>query len=393
MAVNFGITPNGFVAPTYEEILDSVQDDFQSKFGNDISLESNSNFGILSRLIAWREVMMIQELQQIYYSAFVSTATDTALDRLGSNVGINRKVATPSIANIVITSEDEYLIQAGEQFETEDGIVFDLLNDVMTAQQKDGTYSGVGQVQSEDTGAMNNVSANTITVVSNPDDNIDTVTNPEKAQGGEDREDDEMYRQRIILENAAKPGPTANGIRSALLNLSGVREVGIVQNPKDEIDSSGNPPYSVHIYVLGGKEQEIAQTLADHIAAGVTLTGSKTVTVTDATGNPRDISFDFATDKQIFVQININTNDKWNNDDDKQALQQSIADSVNNLQMGQTVYLTKLYPTVYGFDGVSEASVKIGLSKVSLGLDDIKVEQFEVPHCDLDNIEVVTNGN
>ncbi|MES5125427.1 hypothetical protein ABVC46_13505 [Lactobacillus crispatus] len=31
---------------------------------------------------------MIQELQQNYYAAFISTATDTSLDRVGSNMGV-----------------------------------------------------------------------------------------------------------------------------------------------------------------------------------------------------------------------------------------------------------------------------------------------------------------
>ena len=63
LSQNWGLTENGFIAPSYEEVLDSVEDDFISKFGTDIVLTSNSNFGILARLIAWRETLMIQELQ------------------------------------------------------------------------------------------------------------------------------------------------------------------------------------------------------------------------------------------------------------------------------------------------------------------------------------------
>ena len=71
LSQNWGLTENGFIAPSYEEVLDSVEDDFISKFGTDIVLTSNSNFGILARLIAWRETLMIQELQKNYYSAFM----------------------------------------------------------------------------------------------------------------------------------------------------------------------------------------------------------------------------------------------------------------------------------------------------------------------------------
>ena len=41
MASDFGLHKRGFVAPTYEEVLDSVMDDFQQRFGTDIVLTSN----------------------------------------------------------------------------------------------------------------------------------------------------------------------------------------------------------------------------------------------------------------------------------------------------------------------------------------------------------------
>ncbi|MBP2057905.1 putative phage protein gp47/JayE [Lactobacillus colini] len=389
MALKFGITENGFVAPTYEEILDSVEDDFQSKFGSDIVLTSNSNLGIIARLIAWRETSMIQELQQVYYSAFISTATESALDRLGSNAGIPRKVASPSFAEIVITTEEEYLIQAGEQFETEDGIVFNLLTDVLTTKQKDGTWQGIGQVQSDETGDFNNVEANKITIISNPDDEVINVTNPAPATGGQETETDSTYRNRLILENSAKPGPTASGIKSALLNLPGVREVGIVENSENKVDEYGNPPYTVHIYVLGGKGQEIADTLSKHIAAGVTLTGSKNYTVVDDSGNKKGISFDFAQNKPIYVKVEISANAKWNTDSSSDEIKKAIAENINSLEMGQTVHLTKLYPAIYGIEGVEEASVTLGIDSNSLGSTDITCKKFEAPSCDEDNVEVV----
>lgn len=191
-----GITDTGFQAPTYEETLDSLQDEFIAAYGSDLQLTPNSTVGILTALIAKRLTSCSQSTQETYYNSFVNTAHGTALDRLGSNFDVRRKVATHSTAEITIRTEGEYLIQAGEQFETEDGIIFNLLNDVLT--EKDptppvppsvrdvdtsddtgtdtdpdedddidepepvGDYVGVGIVQSDETGSMNNVLANTI---------------------------------------------------------------------------------------------------------------------------------------------------------------------------------------------------------------------------------------
>lgn len=392
MAIKFGLTNTGYIAPTYAEWLDDVEDDFRSRFGDDIAITSNSNFGILARILAWRLTEISQQMEQVYYSGFYSTANDSALDRLGANIGVPRKVARPAHTDIKIQTDGEYLIQAGEQFETDDGIVFDLTQDVVTTQSTDGNWYGTGTLESEETGTMNNVEANTITVISNPDDNVLSVNNPENVSDGQDDEDDESYRNRLIMENTAKPGPTENGIKSALSNLTGVREVSIVSNDTDKVDSYGNLPESIHIYLLGGNGQDIANTLIDCLPAGCVLNGSQAVNATDMSGNEKTIKFDFATDKPIYVKVNIQTNDQWNADSGASQIKEQIAQAISNLNMGQKVFLTKMYPIVYNIDGVDEATISIGTSKSNLSSSNITVERFEAPSCDLQNIEVVVNG-
>lgn len=392
MAIKFGLTNRGYIAPTFAEWLDDIEDDFRSRFGDDIVITSNSNFGILARIFAWRLTEISQQMEYVYNSGFYSTAMDSALDRLGANIGVPRKVARPAHTDIKIQTDGQYLIQAGEQFETDDGIVFDLTQDVVTAQSTDGNWYGTGTLESEETGTMNNVEANTITVISNPDDNILSVTNPENASDGQDDEDDESYRNRLIMENTAKPGPTENGIKSALSNLTGVREVSIVSNDTDHVDMYGNLPESVHIYILGGNKQDIADTLVNRLPAGCVLNGSQVVDTVDVSGNKKTIKFDFATDKPIFVKVNVKTNDAWNVDSGASQIQQQVAQFISSLDMGQTVFLTKMYPIVYSIDGVDEATISIGTSQSNLSSSDITVERFEAPSCDLQNIEVVVNG-
>lgn len=421
-----GVTDTGFKVATYDEMLDSLQDELMSAYGNDIQLTPNSTIGILSALMAKRLTSCSQSTQQAFYNSFVNTANGTALDRLGSNFDVKRKVATHAIAEVTIRTEEEYLVQAGEQFETEDGIIFNLINDVITekdpnppvppsARDEDtpndsdesndndsdgddddtddpepvGNYVGVGIVQSDEVGTMNNVLANTITVVSNPDDNIVSVTNLQSAGGGQDGETDEAYRKRIIIENVAKPGSTENGIYSALMNLSGVKQVGFAPNKTGETDEDGNPPYSEHIYVLGGNRQEIAETLYKYVAAGTTLAGDEVVQVTDVNGFKTEIRFSFAKELSIFVKLHVRSNSNWNADSDSDALKQAVADSINELRMGKTVYSTRLYSSIYNFDGVEEALVEVGRSKDDLATNvDIKANRFEIPTCVKSNIEI-----
>lgn len=392
LSQNWGLTENGFVAPSYEEVLDSVEDDFISKFGTDIVLTSNSNFGILARLIAWRETLMIQELQKNYYSAFISTATDTSLDRVGSNIDVGRKVEHSASALIEVTTDGEYLIEAGENFETEDGYVFELERDITTTQQPDGSWKGTGWVESDEPGAMYNVEANKITLESNPDDNVLSVTNPEPANGGQDFEDDETYRARLLEENEAKPGPTAWGMKSALMELPGVRDVNPVENDKGYPNKWGDDPYSVHIYILGGNDNDIAHTIVNHMAAGITLVGSRAMDVMDATGNPRTVHFDHAIDKPVYVKVTLKVNEGWNDDEGADDVKAAIADYINHLIIGKTLFLTRLYPLVYSVDGVDEAIITIGTNKANLGSNDIVNDINQAVSCDESNIEVDVNG-
>ena len=388
---NFGLTDQGYLAPSYEELLDSVQDDFLRVFPSDLVLTSNSNAGILSRLIAWREYEQIQAQQQVYYSAFVSTATGSALDRLGANVDLPRKVDRPAKATLTIVTDGEYLIEAGTKFETEDGYIFDLTDDVVSTQKGD-VWQAIGNAEAEDTGEITNVEPNTITIVYDPDESIISVTNPEKASGGQDYEEDPQYRARLIAEIANRPSPTLNGVRSALLNVQGVREVNIVENQFATADKYGNPPYSVHIYCLGGNKQDRADCLIDHIAVGVTLTGATYCDAIDATGNTKRVYFDFATDRPISVQVKLKTNAEWNVDEGKDYVKETVVDFINQLEMGDTVYLTKLYPQIYAIAGIDDAKILIGKSKDTLSADDIVLDEFEAPSCKTDDVEVDLNG-
>ena len=388
----WGLTSAGFHVPSFQEILSAWQNGMISAIDPDLVMTTNSNAGVLSHIFARREKAMWEQMQLEYYSAFISTATGASLDYIGGNLGLKRKVDMPSFAQIKIVTQEEYLIQAGEQYETEDGYQFTLLKDVLTKKDEDGTWSGIGWVQSEDTGQETNVSADSITIESNPDDEVISVTNPEEAGGGQDYEDDDTYRERLRMENAARPGATAAGIRSALMNLPGVREVNIVQNPFAEANKYGDPPYSVHIYCLGGNKQDIAECLADYIAAGITMVGGQELMVKDATSNPLKINFDFATEKQVYVKVEINVNDSWNVDQGADDVKASVADYIGDLEMGNPLYITRLYGPVYAIDGVDDAIIQIGTEPDQLAENDIKQKDFEVARCDPNNVEVVVNG-
>lgn len=388
MSLNFGLSETGFVAPTYEELLDDIESDFQTKFGTDIALGANTNFGILARSFAWYLYQLIGQLQDVYYSAFVSTASGTALDRLANNVGITRKVAMPATGQLLITTDGEYLLQAGEEFETEGGVLYELIGDTTTTLQADGkTYSAMADVQCEDTGELGNAPAGTVTLMANPDDMVLSVTNPQPMGGGQDDETDEAFRARIISESKSTESATVGGLETALSNLPGVKQVkiSVAEN------TSGNASDLVYIYVLGGSGQQIADAIAEHVALGTQLRGSETYQVADYTGVKRDYSFSWATSVSIYAQVKITKNNAWNTETSAGEVQEAIADYINGLTMGSTVRWTKLFPAIYAIDGVEEAEVTIGKTADSLASADIALANEEAPTCSVDQVKVVVS--
>lgn len=387
MAINkAGMDSTGFRVPTYEEILDQIEQQFQEKWQNP-ALTPNSQFGMLARQMAFGFSELWQSVQDVFYSGFIATASGTALDRLGANVGIPRKVARPAKGEITVTTDGEYLLQAGETFETEDGNVYDLTDDLMTTQQKDGSFVGTGEIQAQETGRFGNVLAHSVTVIGNPDENVLSVDNPESLEGGQDQETDSDYRRRLLIENNANPSATVNGIKSALLDVDGVTQVNLVSNSTDKADEYGNPAYTMHVYVLGGVKEDIAKALAKYTGFGPVFVGTQAVDVADMTGQIHTYHFDYALEVPVYVNIDLKTNSNFNQDS-VDTIKQNIVDYIDSLEMGDKLVLTRLYEPVYQIDGVVEASITAGQSQDSLNQDDIAVKPLESVKCQLDNVKV-----
>ena len=132
------------------------------------------------------------ELDRIADKAFVETAQGDDLDRVGADYGIERREEAPAIVYLEITGDEFAVINQNVK------AVYNNL--VFTVQEyKKINSSGVATVKAkcETMGVIGNVPANTITEFLTDYAGLKTVTNPEPSYDGFNREDDEIYRQRI----------------------------------------------------------------------------------------------------------------------------------------------------------------------------------------------------
>lgn len=176
----------------------TVQDDIIQRINERLKVEANLlEGGFAQDIIASiaYELANIEEteLNRIVDRTFVSTAEGEDLDRVGADYGIERRQESAAIVYLEITGDEFAVINQNVK------AIYNNL--VFTVQEyKKINSSGVALVKAKcDTlGVIGNVPADTITQFLTNYAGLRTVTNPEPSYDGFDKEDDEIYRQRII---------------------------------------------------------------------------------------------------------------------------------------------------------------------------------------------------
>lgn len=397
---------NGYVIQDYNETLNDIKADFMQKFGSDIDLSDDSVFGGFANILAQDYQDKDKNAEAIYWSLFTLTATGSELDDKGANSGIYRKPATNSFVTLTIQgyvdSDNPTVITADDgEFSTADGKVFKILNDVTidqpysNLQDEDGNQLGQVDVQaiSVDTGSQTNVTAHSIVNAEQSIDGFYSVTNNEPSTGGQDTETDDSFRNRLLANNLYMPNSTPNGLVNAIRNLDSVIDARLIENNTMNVDEFGNQPMSAHFYVIGGNDDDIAQTILKYMPPLMRTNGNVVKTATDIAGTKYEIRFDHAQNVQIYVKVNINVDDSsFNTDTGLSEIKQNIINYFSDLRMGSTVDFTKLFAPCYSVSGVTGVTLALGKDKNNLVQNqNVQTTDFELPVVSSDSIDIEIN--
>lgn len=176
----------------------TTQENIQERITNRLTIEANKTEGGFAQdiigSVSFELANVYQtEIVNLLDKAFVKTAQGEYLDLLGADYGIPRREAQASIVELEITGDEFSIVNQDVK------VVYN--NIIFTIQEfKKINSSGVVQVKAlcDTKGTIGNVEANTIIEFLTEYQGLKTVTNPNAAYDGFDREDDEIYRQRII---------------------------------------------------------------------------------------------------------------------------------------------------------------------------------------------------
>lgn len=309
--MTFGINPEGFELKRFEDIqtelyaiLEQIED---PETGETLDLsDENSPFSLVINALIDDDAKIWEALQDVYTQFDPSSAVQASLESLVQLNGITRQTGTFSTAPIDVTGDIGATIPAGQQISSgQDGApVWITTADILL----NGSGLGSGTVQAAEKGPTVAL-AGSLTTILTPVVGWDTVTNPLDAALGSNPETDAELRSRRDKSTETPSVAPVEAIFGNLSNLDGVEFARVFINNTLTTDSRGIPGKRIAAVVVGGDDQEIAETLFLRSPAGAGYFGNTTITLTDIQGEDYGIAFIRPDEIDIEVQVDLTVTD------------------------------------------------------------------------------------
>lgn len=271
------VTPQGFIAPTREDITAGLWQMFKDAFGDKLTIDERTPQGqlvtSLTAVLRDKDAQLI-ELGNNFDPRY---AVGKWQEALGAIYFLDRSEPKPSVVQL----EFEGLNGAVVPIDTES--LDDNDNVWITTQQ--GTIDSTGHVllwaKCETVGPISAVADSIDRLVDAPTD-VDRVTNPSPAVAGsleESRLDYEIRRAESVAANAQLINSAVHG---AVFRLPGVIDVRVIDNPTDNAITVGATNYpmirnSLLVSVVGGDDYAIAGRIMTEGGTGCSFVGNTDV--------------------------------------------------------------------------------------------------------------------
>ena len=165
-----------------------------------------------------------------YRMSMIHTAEGEFLDNFGDMAGVHRYGSSGSVGEVTFTrlgtdTSQAIVIADGTQVSTEDAISFIVDNDGEDLVLESGMTTITANVLCEQEGTYTNVLSNTIVLVIGDLGSLVSVNNANDFTGGTDIEEDDDYRNRILLSPYEVPAGSLKWYENTALTLESVHDV------------------------------------------------------------------------------------------------------------------------------------------------------------------------
>ncbi len=379
----YGVTLQGFKKKRLIDIKAEIEATLKSSLSENVNLIPQSVLGQIVGIVAERESIEWEVMEQVYFSFYPQSAAGISLDNLVAINGIQRLKAKQSQGYVQLVGVDGTVVTAGSIINTSD------TNESFTVDY-DTTINGVTNtaVTSVKYGEILGL-AGTLTNIQTPINGWDSVSNSTDVLLGQTLETDKdlrIRRDRIVGRNSQN---TKDSLISQLLLLTGVINVAVIDNKTDITDSDNVPPHRFLTIVEGGTDSEIGKVVWDNTPQGINSFGAVTVSVLDASNNLQNVFFSRPTLVPIYFIITITTDSSYLVGSDVQIKDDIVAYGNSNFTLSDDVITSKFYTPINQTNGIISIDIKIGKTSSPTSSANIPISSLEVSQYIASNISVI----
>lgn len=374
---------SGITAPSYNDILASLQASMQQIYGADVYIAPDSQDGQLLAVFASAVNDTNNAAVATYNSFSPSFAQGVGLSSVVKINGIRRESSSSSSAIGDAVGVSGTVIEGGVVAD-ENGNLWNLPASVTIP----GGGSTSVTIIAQEPGPISAPSG-TINKIRSPTLGWQSFASTSDATLGAPVESDAKLRQRQAASTDLPAQTVVGSIYAALANLSGVTAVRVYENPTGVPDADGLPAHSISAVVSGGDAGEIAEVIGQKKTPGAATYGTTSHSYTDlVSGIIYTINFYVPTQKTIKVHLTLHALAGFVSptEDDVQS---SVGNYLNGLGIGNDVQYTRLFAPAYlngGFDAATYevTAMTVAISPDAPGVIDLPIAFNEVAVCDPD---------
>lgn len=390
------IGPTGIYAPSFADILLSLQASYKNIYGPTAVLTNDSKDGQWLGIMA-SAINDSNNLAIATYNAFSpSTAQGAGLSSVVKINGLARQVASYSTAIMLLEGDPGTVIRSGQLTDSVNNI-WDLPSSVKLSEE-----SGAATVTAicETLGAIE-APAGTLVNIKNPQLGWASAVNMQDASLGAPVEVDWELRRRQSLSTKMRALSAKEGLYGALASIKNVTAVVIYENDTDFTDPvTGIPGNTIAIVVSGGSSDTIAKTIATYKTMGTGTLGSVKTVVFDSYNMPNVIYFYTPTVVHAYITITIKPKTSYSNTTDT-IITNAVVDYINSLGIGAgdeggagVVYLSRIEAIASIMNSVlnrtfSISSIICGRSANAQTAVDLPITFHEKPYASTTTVQIV----
>lgn len=330
------VTATGIETDSLTDLVASFTASFETIYGADINLDSDSPDGQLMYIFLQVVVDLLDLITQVYNSFDPDYAIGRVLDQRVALNGIQRQAGTFSTTPISITVTEALTLKGLDTFPDDPYTVSD---NAGTQWFLEATHSFVGSGTSSlsfraaTPGAALTV-VNTITSPITIVLGVDSINNPlTQTSVGINEETDAALKVRRLKSVSLSSIGYLQGLLAALENINGVSSAFVYENTDDSPDGDGVPGHSIWVIVAGGTDAEIANVIYVKRNAGCGMFGAQSYEIVQVDGSSFTVYWDYVVAENLYIKFN--------------------ATSLNGIDPPNTTLIADTLPTLF-VPGVNE---------------------------------------